>query len=227
MAGGFKAMRFSLAITLSLASFALGALIGLLIHPILKARITRQIPSLASSYVDRKEMLQQWPGKAPIAFVGDSHIQRGLWRKMLGRSDISNFGISGEHSADLLKRIDSVEADFYLILIGANDIVAGRSVQETAKNIIQIINRKRSASAIIAVVSIPPMRGHLKQFNQKVKETNDLVRKHSQSAIFIDLWPQLASDGELNPRLTRDDLHLNVEGYRIFAEIVASRLPPK
>ena len=76
--------------------------------------------------------------------------------------------------------------------------------------------RRDLPGARLLVQSIMP-RG--REFADQIRDTNRHLRQFAPSvnAQFLDLWPAMAQDdGEIDPRLSGDRLHLTAEGYETW-----------
>lgn len=166
------------------------------------------------------------PGRAaqggPIALVGDSLTQGGDWQSWLPGEEVRNLGVAGETTDDVIARLwDIVELRPAVItlLVGTNDLAWRRSVEHVVRNIetILVTLRKELPDTRILVQSVLP-RGH--EFADQIRDINRHLWQFAPTvhAGWLDLWPAMAlEDGELNPALTDDRLHLNAEGYRVWA----------
>lgn len=67
----------------------------------------------------------------------------------------------------------------------------------------------------ITLLSIPPVGGWRRTLNADIAATNSLLQTACEgSGTFVDLWPALAINGELNAAYTEDGLHLDADGYQ-------------
>ena len=86
----------------------------------------------------------KWTNKADtgIGFIGDSIVQNALlsygdFNTILGRTDCSNWGIGGQTTTHISRRIDDMlEMNYHkiVILCGINDMGAGITKEETLEN---------------------------------------------------------------------------------------------
>lgn len=141
--------------------------------------------------------------------------------RQMTRFPIVNAGIEGDTSAGALKRLktDVLDREPLLVVIefGANDFLTQVPVEETVKNMREIIRQVQAAGAMAAIadVSNPAIMGSL------AKEYQRLARQHK--AIYI---PRILDGIITNPRLKSDPFHPNAEGYRIIAARVYRALIP-
>ncbi len=124
------------------------------------------------------QLLEKFPPKGDIAFVGDSHIARADWNALLNRSDIANFGVGGDGTQGVLQRLDSVihsGAKHVVLLIGVNDLIDGRSPDDIGNDIRQIIQKLRPHLKI-SLVSVMPTSGNYAHINNDVRSLNERLR---------------------------------------------------
>lgn len=146
-------------------------------------------------------------------------IQEKLDSLDLG-GEVINAGLSGETTASGKNRLDWVlnqEADIFVLELGANDGLRGVPLDETRKNLQEIINEVREKNPdtkiILAGMQIPPnmgeeYTGEFRNIFPELAEENDL-----------ELIPFLLEGVAGNPGLNqRDGIHPTAEGQKIMAE---------
>ena len=164
-----------------------------------------------------------------VALVGDSLTQGGDWASLLPGENLINFGAAGDTTDDVVARLGDVIAadpEVVAILIGTNDLAWRRSVEHIVRNVetILVTLRKELPEVRILLQSVLP-RGH--EFADQIRDINRHLWQFAPTvhAGWLDLWPAMAlEDGELNPSLTEDRLHLNAEGYKVWASELAPGL---
>lgn len=98
-----------------------------------------------------------------------------------------------------------------IVEFGANDYFKGIKLEETIRNLKEIITRIQDAGAMVAITEIHTglvMR-------RQAKEIKNLARKYR--CIFI---PNIMEDILGNKELCSDSIHPNDKGYEIIAEKV-------
>lgn len=169
-----------------------------------------------------------------VAFIGDSQIAYGNWNELLNRTDILNFGRAGDLTADVLARLDDLNPYFFskiFIEVGTNDL----SVDVTQRQIIHhytlLIDklREQHQDVEIFINSILPVQDLPNEFyqNSEILALNRALREHckEKQVYFVDLSAAFTDDlGNLSASLTADGLHLNEDGYKIWASILQSYL---
>ncbi len=153
-----------------------------------------------------------------IVFLGDSITERGQWADWFPDRQTHNLGVGGSTTDDVVARLDSVvelRPEAISLLIGTNDLGTRKSVEHLVRNIefVLVALRKALPGTRMLVQSIMP-RG--REFSAQIQDANRHLRQFAPSvkAQYLDLWPSFAQeDGEIDPALSDDRLHLTDEGY--------------
>jgi len=182
------------------------------------------------------------PAPKVIIFYGDSltagyglspeEAFPALVEQMLNKPDkvatVVNAGLSGETSAGGLTRLNWVirqPIDIFVLELGANDGLRGLPLEQTKKNLQQIIDRVKAkypdVKIVIAGMMVPPNMGP--EYTTKFRKIfPDLAAKNKATLI-----PFLLQDVAGNEKLNLGDgIHPNPEGHRIVAENVAKVIEP-
>jgi len=168
------------------------------------------------------EMLAQ-NDKYKIVMLGDSITDEGEWAELLDSRLVQNRGISGDTTDGVLQRLDCINksAEKVFIMIGVNDIMRGKSVDEIFFNyqkIIQILKEKNIKVYIQSTLFIGEKRAE--NFNIKVETLNIKLKQFASdnNLIFIDLNKILSSNKMLKHEFTSDDLHINGSAYKLWVQ---------
>lgn len=161
------------------------------------------------------EMFESRPS---IAFLGDSLTEKGRWDEWFPDRHTHNLGVGGNTTDDVVARLDSVielQPEAVVMLVGTNDLGTRKSVEHLVRNIefAMVTLRRALPGARLLLQSIMP-RG--REFAAQIKDANRHLRQFTPTvnAQYLDLWPAFAQeDGELDPALSDDRLHLNEQGY--------------
>ena len=139
---------------------------------------------------------------------------------------VVNAGVSGDTSADALRRLDAAlvaDAGVLIVALGANDGLRGVPVDNVRRNIAEIIERaqRRGIRVLLCGMETPPTRGW------------------EYTLAFHDIYPRLAQDYNvpLMPFLLKgvvgvpelnlgDGLHPNAAGARRIADEMWPYLEP-
>ena len=159
-----------------------------------------------------------YESRPSIAFLGDSITNHGEWEDWFPDRVTHNLGVSGDTTDDVIERLDEVvelRPDAVALLIGTNDLGTRKSVEHLVRNVefLLVTLRKALPGARMLVQSVLP-RG--REFAAQVQDANRHLRQFAPAvnAQYLDLWPAFAlDDGEIDPELSDDRLHLNAQGY--------------
>ena len=172
--------------------------------------------------------------KKDIVFLGNSITAGTDWVELLGNPNARNRGISGDITFGVLERLDEViegQPVKVFILIGINDIQRNIPDAIIAANYRKMIKRIKagSPSTKIYFQTLMPVNNDFTQFknhynkDEHIKFVNAELRKIAaeEKITLVDLHPHfLDTNNKLDKRLTMDGLHLNAEGYKVWAKIL-------
>ncbi|WP_432709857.1 GDSL-type esterase/lipase family protein [Pedobacter sp.] len=184
-------------------------------------------------YVKRLQYFKTLPvQKKAIVFIGNSITEVGQWQDVTGVEKVVNRGISGDNSFGVFYRLDDVlvhQPRKIFLAIGVNDIKRGTPIDVIAKNYERIILKvkKNSPKTQLYLQSVLPVTESMLASiydnirNPKIIALNglmkDLAIKHKLP--YVDLYNNVFKDenGQLIRSLTTDGLHLQPEGYVLWA----------
>ena len=145
-----------------------------------------------------------------------------------------NFGIPGDTTTGVLNRLSQVidlKPLKVWIHIGSNDLVlSDLSKIEIAENILKIRDMliEKIEHVKVYIISITPvLRNHSIsnmryiewRTNDEIKEINQMLQNHLMNGEYINVFDLLIdSYGNLNIDYTKDGIHLNGEGYKVFID---------
>jgi acyl-CoA thioesterase-1 len=182
------------------------------------------------------------PAPKVILFYGDSltagyglspeEAFPALVEKKLNKSDkvatVVNAGLSGETSAGGLTRLNWVirqPIDIFVLELGANDGLRGLPLEQTRKNLQQIIDRVKAkypgVKIVIAGMMVPPNMGP--EYTAKFRKIFPELASKNNATLIPFLLQDVAGNEKLN---LGDGIHPNPEGHRIVAENVAKVIEP-
>jgi len=211
-----------------------------LVNELTWAQVTNQrlydtIPNLPQHYMDRVAAFAKEPivtGK--VIFLGNSITEGGNWQALTGDKTVINRGVSGDVTYGILKRLDDITSrkpSKIFILIGINDIskdFPDAVIVDNYKQIIEAI-KKQSPQTKIYVQSILPVNPQYPRFLQHYDKADHVIAINrdlqalatTQQVSFINLYPLfLDAQGRLDAKYTYDGLHLNDEGYKLWARFL-------
>lgn len=141
---------------------------------------------------------------------------------------VVNAGLSGETTSGGLKRIDWVmkqKVDIFFLELGANDMLRGLPIDETRKNLAEILSivRAKNPNVIIGLCEMmaPPNMGdeYVSEFTKIYKDLSA-----SSDVTFVPFFLEgVAGQEDL---LLKDGKHPNANGQKIVAENIWKSLEP-
>lgn len=141
---------------------------------------------------------------------------------------VINGGLSGETTAGGKSRIDWLlkqPIDVFVLELGANDGLRGISADETRANLQAIIDKVKqkypNAIMVMEGMQMPPNMGQ--KYTQDFKETFSLLAKKNDMIFVPFLLENVGGIASLNQK---DGIHPTMEGQKILAENVWSKLAP-
>ncbi|MGH8017349.1 MAG: GDSL-type esterase/lipase family protein [Opitutaceae bacterium] len=175
------------------------------------------------------------PPRGGIVFTGSSSIAgwRTLEQDFPGLK-VVNRGIGGTWLADQLhiapKLVHPLDPKIVVIYSGENDLKAGRSVADVVTAFKQVREQLRTAEpqariVFLALKPSPSRRALLPAMRDANTQIAALCAKDPQCT-FVDIFtPMLDDKGEPRAGLfSKDMLHMNEEGYRLWTKLVAPAL---
>lgn len=169
-----------------------------------------------------------------VVMFGDSLIFNANWNDELNRNDIYNAGTPGFTTSHFVwlvhDKVIKHKPKICFIEGGINDIGVGIPLTRTFTNFASIID------TLIAYNIEPVLQSTLyinndadTLTNLKVDTLNIYLKNlaKNRSIYFIDLNSSLAVNGKLKRNLTYDGIHLNTEGYKIWAPKLTAILKKK
>ena len=142
--------------------------------------------------------------------------------------EIINAGLSGETTASGKNRVDWVlnqEVDIFVLELGANDGLRGIPLEETEKNLQQIIDivqeKYPNTRIILAGMEIPPNMGP--EYTTEFRSIFPKLAKKNEVKLIPFLLEGVAGHPDLNQE---DGIHPTAEGHKIVAANVWKVLEP-
>jgi lysophospholipase L1-like esterase len=187
------------------------------------------------NFAFKVEQFKSYPNSSKdIIFIGNSITAGTDWMELLGNPNVRNRGISSDITFGILERLDEVtegKPAKVFILIGINDISRNIPDSFIVRNYQLIIKRikKESPSTKIYFHTLLPVNNTFTQFknhynkDEHILYVNKEVKKLAakEKITVIDIYSKfLDADKKLDKRYTVDGLHLNAEGYKVWAEVL-------
>jgi lysophospholipase L1-like esterase len=172
--------------------------------------------------------------KTDIIFVGNSITAGVDWNELLAIPNARNRGISGDISFGVLERLGEVtegKPAKVFILIGINDIQRNIPDSVILRNYLQIIRQIKAESPATKIYfqTLLPVNNEFTQFKNHYNKDEHILFVNSElkkmgvaeKITVIDLYPIFLNDlKKLDKRYTVDGLHLNADGYKVWADIL-------
>lgn len=177
-----------------------------------------------------------------IVLLGDSLTDEGEWVELLANPHVINRGISGDTTIRVFKRLSAViqtQPQQLFLMIGVNDLVNTNKpltqIIQDYRQLIQTITTQLPSTEIF-LQSIIPVNNTLATFlqtrprpqiSQDILTLNQNIQAIAQELQcgYIDIYSHLADKHhQLLPEYTTDGIHLNGEGYKIWAGILKQRI---
>ncbi|VWX56512.1 Lysophospholipase L1 [Burkholderiales bacterium 8X] len=181
---------------------------------------------------------QQLPKDGGVLFVGSSTIR--MWNSMADDFRdlpvVINRGFGGStmndcnlFAKDLVVRYKPRQV---LVYAGDNDLAEGRTPMQVLESFAHFASTVRGElpDVRISYISVKPSPSREKLLPQ-IRATNDMIAAYVRrlpNSEYIDIFtPMIDADGRPRAELFRtDQLHLNAQGYALWKNVIASRLPP-
>lgn len=178
-------------------------------------------------------------GKVDLVFIGDSITSgwesRGpqVWDQFYGKRNAVNLGIGGDRTQHVIWRLNNgnikgISPKAAVVMIGTNNSRDNTS-EQIAEGVTVIINQLRSKlpETKVLLLGIFP-RGASDDKRRRVNEkANAIFSKlaDGEHIHYLDIGNEfMNNEGVLTRGMMPDQLHLNEQGYVIWAEAIESKL---
>jgi lysophospholipase L1-like esterase len=172
-------------------------------------------------YLRKKSFFDVNSNKADIVMIGDSITEGAEWHELFPNLSIVNRGIGWDTTHGLLHRMESIYsigAKKAFIMIGINDLLQNRSVDEIFADYVKVLEQLMSHNITPYIQSTILAGGRHIDRNKSIILLNLRLKSWAEKngLIFIDLNQYLAADGSLNMSFSDDGIHLNGKGYAVW-----------
>lgn len=177
--------------------------------------------TINSAYLDRVSLFAETGEHADTVIYGDSILARGEWIDLARNSSISNRAIDGDTSDGLRTRLNDVlrlDPDTVHLMVGINDFLIDRSVDEVYQNYEALLEAFEKAGIFVVVQATLRTGTQYAKFHEANKKIDELNRRLARAAsdrgfAFFDVNRVLATRGILEDAFTDDGIHPNARGY--------------
>lgn len=159
-----------------------------------------------------------------LLLAGDSMIEFFDWQRRFPDRIVKNLGRSGESVEELQDRVhyivdQNMGPDLVLIMIGTNNVAMENFNFLKAYGMIIDTFQQAYPEATLLVNSLLPMElGYLAP--DTVARVNSSLRglAATAGAAYLDVWAKMVDrSGRVLDGLLEDEVHLNANGYRLWA----------
>lgn len=180
--------------------------------------------------------------KCDVAFLGDSITQgwestgRATWDKVFAPMNSANYGFSGDRTENVLWRLGHGELipakpKVVVIMIGTNNIGHGSSnaaqTSDGVKLIVSTLRKSLPKTKILLLGIFPRGRTADDGMRKAVAEATEGFKSVADGEMvhFLDIGRTfIRADGTLRDTLMPDLLHLNPDGYVLWAQAIEPTL---
>ncbi len=185
----------------------------------------REIERSRFYYLNKRSFFDSHSAQADIVMVGDSLVDGAEWHEILPNASIVNRGIRGDSIEGVLNRMDSVYsvgATKAFLMVGYNDLRQSRPATEVFEHYKLIVEGLLAHDIQPYIQSVILVGEHRIEWNKYIMQLNALLENYAteKGLVFIDLNTFLTVNGELNPAFSKDGIHLNGEGYAVWARAI-------
>lgn len=167
---------------------------------------------------------------ADIVFFGDSITRESDFRKYFPEKTIVNLGCPGDKLKGMPERVSAIAAvkpEKVFILAGINSLHDG-NIEECIKEYRILLDALTAALPnaevfLQSVLPIEPKWEDITCHNSVIVEFNRRLSALAEEykMTYVDIYSAYVLDGQMNPALSRDGLHLKPAEYSHWAEVIA------
>lgn len=171
---------------------------------------------------------------ADVVFFGDSITHDSDFREFFPEKKIVNCGYPGDDLEGMIERVyplAKLTPETVFVLGGINGLT-DKNVDESIAVYSRLMDtlKENLPDSKIVIQSVLPISGKREPFicrNSTILEFNGKLKRltEEKGVAFVDLYPLYARDGEIDPEVTGDGLHLYPEAYGLWAEKIEEYIP--
>lgn len=174
-------------------------------------------------------------GDVDVMFIGDS-ITEGwpadIWAQNFAPMKAANFGIGGDHTGNLLYRLQDprmakIKPKAIVLLIGVNNLGLCDETPEQVfsgiKAVVQALRKQYPAARILLNAVLPSDEVARSEKRQRINAINKMAATlaDGKQVVFHDYGASFTrADGSISPDIMPDFLHLTHQGYQIWADVM-------
>jgi lysophospholipase L1-like esterase len=158
-------------------------------------------------------------------FVGDSLTDSNEWSESFPNAKVLNRGVINDTTNGVLDRLENIvinKPKVIFIMIGTNDLGAGKDAKTTFNSYEKILAKIKEVSPNTQVViqSLIPVEEELigAKRNSEITLLNDQLREYAAKnhIEYVNLYSLFENNGQLDKRYTNDGVHINANGYELW-----------
>lgn len=171
---------------------------------------------------------------ADIIFIGDSITEQWRWGagspvwKKYYEQRAFDFGLSADRTQHVLWRLENIDLSFIapkvaVILIGTNNVAdTPEDIAVGVKAVVTATQKKFPGIKVVLLSILPTSRE-----TTRMAAANQLIAPiaDKKTVFYLDLASRFTPEGDSWKGLSRDKLHLNSEGYQMWADELEKMLP--
>jgi len=145
-------------------------------------------------------------------------------RKQGHAVDVLNAGVSGDTTAGGLSRLDWVlrsEPQLLVVELGGNDALRGQPLENTERNLREIVRRGRAAGARVLLLGMDVPTNYGPGYAEGFAELYGRIAEQEDVAFVPGFIREVALDPSL---MMADGLHPTAEGHRQLAETLTTTI---
>lgn len=178
---------------------------------------------------NRLAIFEEFSPDVDFVFVGDSITHSGMWSEFFPDISVANRGVTGDTTADVKARLSTIFAtnpEYAFIMLGLNDIYKYVSAERIVSNYADIVEALQQNNIQVVIQStIQCLQVYCEDLVGEVNRLNELLKYYAgnNGVTFLNLNELSSIDG-LDESLTSDGIHLNAKGYRVWVDILSSKI---
>lgn len=182
-------------------------------------------------------------GVAEVVFLGDSITQgwegkgKAMWEQHFAPMKAANFGTGGDRTEHVLWRLangnfDGLKPKLVVLMIGTNNtghqgrdgyVCTAEQTADGVKEILAVLEKKCPEAKVLLLGIFPRGADAMDAKRKQNDATNAIIKGYADGkrVFWKDLGSVfLAKDGTLSKEIMPDLLHLNEQGYQMWAEAI-------
>lgn len=164
-----------------------------------------------------------------LDFIGDSIIARWDIDEYFPTWQVYNYGVSGAGIDYIEGNAGRFVGKQVVVVIGTNDInyMAPDCIEKYTERYMKAIEGLGASKVYLYSLHPRNFSSALSNVNTDVVAFNELIRARVSdvpSIVYLDVYSDFLYEGEPNPRLYYDRLHLNPYGYEILVSALNKAL---